>query len=107
MLERTRAAYGEGFHTLTLGDHHNVAHPHLHAGPMMGRLLADWRGRPAGPLLILPLWHPLMAAEQIATLAAMHDDRLIVQVAAGNGAARSQAQSGASGGAGTVGGRDG
>jgi alkanesulfonate monooxygenase SsuD/methylene tetrahydromethanopterin reductase-like flavin-dependent oxidoreductase (luciferase family) len=87
MVERARAAYAEGFETLTVGDHHNNTQPHVQAVPMMARLLAEWSGRPAGPLFILPLWHPLMAAEQIATLAAIHDGPLVVQVTSGNGPA--------------------
>ena len=38
--------------------------------PTMARLLAEWGDRPAGVLALLPMWHPVLLAEQIGTLAA-------------------------------------
>jgi hypothetical protein len=38
--------------------------------PMLGRLLAEWSDRPAGALFLLPLWNPVLVAEQVGTLAA-------------------------------------
>ncbi len=38
---------------------------------MLGRLLAEWGEAPAGCLFLLPLWHPVLVAEQIGTLAAI------------------------------------
>jgi hypothetical protein len=35
---------------------------------MLGRLLAEWGEAPAGCLFLLPLWHPVLVAEQIGTL---------------------------------------
>lgn len=72
MIERTQAAHDAGFAALTLGDHHDMAVPYAQNTPMLGRLLADWSGRPAGCLFLVPLWHPLLMAEQIGTLAATH-----------------------------------
>jgi hypothetical protein len=39
--------------------------------PMLGRLLAEWSDRPAGALFLLPLWNPVLVAEQVGTLAAI------------------------------------
>lgn len=72
MIERTRAAHDAGFTSLSIGDHHNMAVPYAQNTPMLGRLLADWTDRPAGCLFLVPLWHPVLMAEQIGTLAAIH-----------------------------------
>ena len=34
---------------------------------MLGRLLAEWTDRPIGCLFLVPLWHPVLMAEQIGT----------------------------------------
>ena len=52
---------------------------------MLGRLLAEWHGRTAGVLLLLPLWNPVLAAEQLGTLAAIHDGPFVIQCAIGGG----------------------
>lgn len=85
MVERARAAYDAGFDALFVGDHHSVGVPYYQNTPMLGRLLAEWHGRPAGCLFLLPLWNPVLAAEQIGTLAALHDDRFVLQCAIGGG----------------------
>lgn len=46
--------------------------PYAQNTPMLGRLLAEWSGRPAGCLFLVPLWKPLLMAEHIGTLAAIH-----------------------------------
>jgi alkanesulfonate monooxygenase SsuD/methylene tetrahydromethanopterin reductase-like flavin-dependent oxidoreductase (luciferase family) len=56
--------------------------------PILGRILAEWAGRQCGCLFLVPLWHPVLMAEQISTLAAMADGPFIVQ--AGIGAGREQ-----------------
>lgn len=93
MIERAAAAYEAGLEFLNVGDHHNMGSQYAQNVPMMGRLLAEWTDRPAGPLFLLPLWHPLLVAEHIGTLAALHPARLIVQVGVG----RDPAQFGAMG----------
>ncbi len=72
MIERTRAAHEAGFASLTIGDHHNMPVPYAQNTPMLGRLLAEWPDRPAGCLFLVPLWHPVVMAEHIGTLAAIH-----------------------------------
>ena len=85
MIERARASYEAGLDSLFVGDHHSTPVPYYQNTPMLGRLLAEWRGRPAGVLLLLPLWNPVLAAEQITTLAAIHDGRFVLQCALGGG----------------------
>jgi alkanesulfonate monooxygenase SsuD/methylene tetrahydromethanopterin reductase-like flavin-dependent oxidoreductase (luciferase family) len=51
----------------------------------MGRLLAEWGDRPAGALYLLPLWNPVLLAEQVGTLAAIAAGRFILQCALGGG----------------------
>jgi alkanesulfonate monooxygenase SsuD/methylene tetrahydromethanopterin reductase-like flavin-dependent oxidoreductase (luciferase family) len=55
---------------------------------MLGRLLAEWGEGPAGCLFLLPLWHPVLVAEQIGTLAAIAQGPFIMQCGLGWGEAR-------------------
>lgn len=84
MIERARTAHRAGFATLSVGDHHAAANPYAQNTPILGRLLAEWPDRPAGCLFLVPLWPPLLMAEQIGTLAATHQDRFIVQTGIGH-----------------------
>jgi alkanesulfonate monooxygenase SsuD/methylene tetrahydromethanopterin reductase-like flavin-dependent oxidoreductase (luciferase family) len=86
MIERTRAANAAGLDSLFIGDHHNVPVPYYQNVPMLGRLLAEWDDRPAGALFLLPLWHPVLLAEQIGTLAALATGPFVMQCALGGGA---------------------
>lgn len=86
MIERARSAHGAGLSSLSIGDHHHMAVPYAQNTPMLGRLLAEWPDRPAGCLFLVPLWHPLIMAEHIGTLAATHGDTFIVQTGIGRGA---------------------
>lgn len=76
MIERARMAHEAGFASLSIGDHHNMAVPYAQNTPMLGRLLAEWPDRPAGCLFLAPLWHPVLMAEHIGTLAAIHQASL-------------------------------
>jgi alkanesulfonate monooxygenase SsuD/methylene tetrahydromethanopterin reductase-like flavin-dependent oxidoreductase (luciferase family) len=53
--------------------------------PILGRLLAEWGEAPAGCLFLLPLWHPVLVAEQVGTLAAIARGRFILQCGLGHG----------------------
>lgn len=86
LVERTRAARDAGLDSLFIGDHHNVPVPYYQNVPMLGRLLAEWDDRPAGALFLLPLWHPVLLAEQIGTLASIAEGPFIMQCALGGGA---------------------
>ncbi len=74
VAERARVAAAAGLDHLTLGDHHSAGPTsnYVQNVPMIGRILADWPpDRSIGLLFVLPLWHPVLAAEQVGTLAAL------------------------------------
>jgi alkanesulfonate monooxygenase SsuD/methylene tetrahydromethanopterin reductase-like flavin-dependent oxidoreductase (luciferase family) len=85
MIERAQAARDAGLDSLFIGDHHAVPVPYYQNSPMLGRLLAEWDDRPAGALYLLPLWNPVLVAEQIGTLASLAAGRFILQCALGGG----------------------
>src|SRR5436309_3428882 len=83
MIERAAAARESGLDSLFVGDHHGVPAPYYQNVPILGRLLAEWDDRPAGSLFLLPLWNPVLVAEQVGTLAAIARGRFILQCAVG------------------------
>jgi alkanesulfonate monooxygenase SsuD/methylene tetrahydromethanopterin reductase-like flavin-dependent oxidoreductase (luciferase family) len=86
VIERAIAARDAGLDSLFIGDHHATGpFPYFQNVPMMGRLLAEWDERPAGVLMLLPLWPPVLAAEQLGTLASIAKGRFILQCALGAG----------------------
>ena len=87
MIERAAAAAAAGLASLTIGDHHANPAPYYQNTPMLGRLLAEWDDRPAGCLFLLPLWHPVLLAEQVGTLAAIGGGTFILQTGLGGGGA--------------------
>jgi alkanesulfonate monooxygenase SsuD/methylene tetrahydromethanopterin reductase-like flavin-dependent oxidoreductase (luciferase family) len=91
MVERARAAAAAGLDSLFVGDHHNVPVPYYQNVPMIGRLLAEWDTRPAGALFLLPLWHPVLLAEQVGTLASIAQGPFVLQCAVGGGAEQFEA----------------
>jgi alkanesulfonate monooxygenase SsuD/methylene tetrahydromethanopterin reductase-like flavin-dependent oxidoreductase (luciferase family) len=88
MIERAAAAERAGLDSLFVGDHHATPGPYYQNVPMLGRLLAEWADRPAGCLFLLPLWSPVLIAEQVGTLAAIARGRFIFQCALGDGEAQ-------------------
>ncbi len=84
MVERAAAAQRAGLDSLFVGDHHATPKPYYQNVPMMGRLLAEWNDRPAGCLFLLPLWNPVLIAEQVGTLAAIARGRFIFQCGLGD-----------------------
>ena len=89
MVERVRAAHGAGLDSLFVGDHHSTAPGSYYQNVViMGRLLAEWDGPVVGALWLLPLWHPVVVAEHIGTLAALTPGRFVMQTAVGAGAAQ-------------------
>lgn len=85
MIERARAADAVELDSLTLGDQHAAASPYYQNTPMLGRLMAEWGQRPVGCLFLLPLWHPVLVAEQIGTLASLSRATFVVQTGIGAG----------------------
>ncbi len=91
MIERARLANEVGLDHLSLGDRHNAGPggQYIQGAPMLGRLLAEWDpSRPAGLLFLLPLWSPVLVAEQVGTLSTLLDAPVIVQTGIGSGAAQ-------------------
>ena len=85
MVERTVAAREAGLDSLFVGDHHATGpFPYYQNTAIMGRLLAEWDDRPAGALFLLPLWNPVLLAEQVGTLASVAKGRFILQCALGD-----------------------
>lgn len=93
MIERTAAAQRAGLASLFVGDQHASPTPYYQNTPMLGRLLAEWGDRPAGCLFLLPLWHPVLVAEQIGTLAAIAKGPFVMQCGLGWGEDRFAAMS--------------
>lgn len=85
VVERARAAAAAGVDSLFVGDHHVTPVPYYQNGPLLGRLLAEWDDRPFGALYLLPLWNPVLVAEQVGTLAALAQGRVIFPCAIGGG----------------------
>lgn len=86
VLEQARAAARAGLDSLTVGDHHATGPGgYVQNAPILGRILAEWTDRQCGCLFLAPLWHPVLMAEQIGTLAAMAAGPFIVQAALGAG----------------------
>ena len=85
MIERAAAARRAALDSLFIGDQHVSPTPYYQNTPMLGRLLAEWGEAPAGCLFLLPLWHPVLVAEQIGTLAAIAQGPFIMQCGLGWG----------------------
>jgi alkanesulfonate monooxygenase SsuD/methylene tetrahydromethanopterin reductase-like flavin-dependent oxidoreductase (luciferase family) len=85
MIERARTAHQAGLEGLYVGDHHAVPVPYYQNAPILGRLAAEWPDRTFGALWLLPLWHPLVVAEHIGTLASLGTGRFVFQCAVGGG----------------------
>ena len=84
MIERASAARRSRLDSLFVGDHHATANPYYQNVPILGRLLAEWGDAPAGCLFLLPLWNPVLVAEQVGTLAAIARGRFIFQCGLGD-----------------------
>ena len=85
MIERAAAARRAALDSLFVGDQHVSPTPYYQNTPILGRLLAEWGEAPAGCLFLLPLWHPVLVAEQIGTLAAIAHGPFIMQCGLGWG----------------------
>ena len=83
MVDRARAARNADLDSLFVGDHHATRAPYIQNVPILGRMLAEWNENPVGALFLLPLWNPVLLAEQIGTLACIAPGRFIVQCCVG------------------------
>jgi alkanesulfonate monooxygenase SsuD/methylene tetrahydromethanopterin reductase-like flavin-dependent oxidoreductase (luciferase family) len=92
VLQQARAAARAGLDSISVGDHHATGPiSYLQNVPMLARVLAEWDDRPAGCLFLVPLWHPVLMAEQIGTLAAMAPGLFVIQTGLGGGRAQFRA----------------
>src|SRR5207244_5194867 len=85
MIERTAAARRAGLDSLFVGDHHATAGTYYQNVPILARCLAEWGDAPFGALFLLPLWNPVLIAEQVGTLASLAPGRFILQAGLGYG----------------------
>ena len=83
VVERAAAARDAGLDCLLVGDHHATPVPYYQNAPLLGRLLAEWGDAPVGALFLLPLWNPVLVAEQVGTLASLAPGRFILPLAVG------------------------
>jgi len=88
MVDRARAAHQAGLDSLFVGDHHATPVPYYQNSVILARMLAVWGDRPAGALYLLPLWNPVLLAEQVGTLASVASGRFVLQCALGAGRAQ-------------------
>ncbi len=88
MIERAAAARDAGLASLFVGDHHATGIPYYQNSAILGRMLGEWGDAPAGALYLLPLWHPVLLAEQVGTLASIASGRFVLQCAVGGGRAQ-------------------
>ncbi len=83
MIERARVARQADLDSLFVGDHHITPSPYYQNSAILGRMLAEWGDKPAGALYLLPLWNPVLLAEQVATLACIAQGPFIMQCGLG------------------------
>lgn len=86
VLAQAEAAARAGLDSLTVGDQHSTGPVvYLQNVPLIGRIVGMWDQRPIGCLFLVPLWHPVLMAEQIGTLASLTAAPFIIQVGVGHG----------------------
>ena len=85
MIERAGAARRAGLDSLFVGDHHATPGAYYQNVPILARCLAEWGDAPYGALFLLPLWNPVLLAEQVGTLATLAKGRFILQTGLGDG----------------------
>ena len=90
IIARAARARDAGLDSLFVGDHHVTTAPYYQNSPILGRILAEWDQRDCGALYLLPLWNPVLVAEQTATLACVTQGRFILQCALGGEQRQSQ-----------------
>ncbi|HEX9145363.1 MAG TPA: LLM class flavin-dependent oxidoreductase [Candidatus Binatia bacterium] len=83
-LRECESAEAAGFDSVWLGEHHN--NPVLYPAPLIGLAAVASRTRSIGlgtGVLLLPLYHPMMVAEEGAMVDVISNGRLILGVGAG------------------------
>lgn len=83
LIQQVEAARDHGFHSVWVGDHHVTPHLYYQSIPAIARLTAHAGTMQIGPFLLLPLYPPVLLAEQMATLDVIADGRLTLMIALG------------------------
>jgi alkanesulfonate monooxygenase SsuD/methylene tetrahydromethanopterin reductase-like flavin-dependent oxidoreductase (luciferase family) len=83
LVQQVEAARDHGFHSVWVGDHHVTPNVYYQSIPTIARLSGHAGSMQLGPFLLLPLYHPVLLAEQMATLDVIADGRLTLMVALG------------------------
>ena len=83
VLERAALACEVGFHSVWVGDHHVTAHHYLQNIPLIARISAVSGQMQIGALFMLPLFHPVLLAEQAASLDVICEGRFTLKTAVG------------------------
>ena len=83
LVQQVEAARDHGFHSIWVGDHHVTPNVYYQSVPTIARLSAHAGSMQIGPFLLLPLYHPVLLAEQMATLDVITEGRLTLMVALG------------------------
>jgi len=83
LVQQVEAARDHRFHSVWVGDHHVTPHLYYQSVPAIARLTAHAGTMQIGPFLLLPLYPPVLLAEQMATLDVIADGRLTLMIALG------------------------
>jgi alkanesulfonate monooxygenase SsuD/methylene tetrahydromethanopterin reductase-like flavin-dependent oxidoreductase (luciferase family) len=83
LVQQVEAARDAGFHSVWVGDHHVTPQLYYQSVPAIARLTAHAGTMQIGPFLLLPLYPPVLLAEQMATLDVIADGHLTLMVALG------------------------
>jgi alkanesulfonate monooxygenase SsuD/methylene tetrahydromethanopterin reductase-like flavin-dependent oxidoreductase (luciferase family) len=83
LVQQVEAARDHGFRSVWVGDHHVTPTVYYQSVPTIARLSAHAGSMQIGPFLLLPLYHPVLLAEQMATLDVIANGRLTLMVALG------------------------
>ena len=83
LLERVALARDLGFHSVWVGDHHVTPHHYLQNLPLIARISAVSGQMQIGALFMLPLFQPIILAEQVATLDVICEGRFTLITAVG------------------------
>jgi alkanesulfonate monooxygenase SsuD/methylene tetrahydromethanopterin reductase-like flavin-dependent oxidoreductase (luciferase family) len=83
LVQQVETARDYGFHSIWVGDHHVTPNVYYQSVPTIARLSAHAGNMQIGPFLLLPLYHPVLLAEQMATLDVIANGRLTLMVALG------------------------
>ena len=75
LIERVESMAALGFDSLSLGDHHVTRDHYFQVLPTMSRMSAHAGNMQLIPLFLLPFYHPILLAEQIAVLDVMSSGR--------------------------------